>query len=86
MKAKYIRTEYVKDRYKPIKYQVFEYRGKEYVIPYDKYGNYIGSYHSVKGEHSFNQINIDERLDYKPNAIEDAQKGFELFWEYCEKN
>lgn len=87
MKAKYIRTEYVRDRYNPCKYQVFEYRGKEYRVCYDIYGNYIGCYHDIKGEHIANQNEIDERLDGKqPKATEDAQKGFELFWKYCEED
>lgn len=86
MKAKYIRTEYVRDIYNPCKYQVFEYRGKEYRVCYDIYGNYIGCYHDIKGEHIANQIEIDKVLDTKLVATEDAEKGFELFYKYCEED
>lgn len=81
MKGKYLRTEYTKY---DGKYQVFEYRSKEYKIHYDKYGNYDGIYHSIKGEHRANQNNIDDMLDKKILSIEDAQKGFELFWSCCD--
>lgn len=81
MEASYLRTEYVKYGGK---YQVFKYRGKEYRIPYNKYGHYNGIYHSIKGEHIANQIEIDEMLNLKPQSTEDAQKGFELFWSFCD--
>jgi hypothetical protein len=84
MKAKYLRTEYIKYGGK---YQVFEYRGKEYRVFYDKYGHYNGFYHDIKGEHIANQNEIDKVLDNKqPVVTEDAEKGFELFYKYCEEN
>ena len=84
-KVKYIRTERVRDRYNPCKYQVFEYRGKEYRVCYDIHGNYVGCYHDIKGEHIANQNEIDERLDGKqPKVTEDAEVGFNLFYDYCE--
>lgn len=83
MKAKYLRTDYIKYGGK---YQVFEYRGKEYGVSYDRYGHYNGIYHDIKGEHSANQNEIDKVLDNKLVATEDAEKGFELFYKYCEED
>lgn len=84
MKAKYLRTEYIKYGGK---YQVFEYRGKEYRVSYDKYGHYNGVYHDIKGEHIANQNEIDKVLDNKqPVVTEDAEEGFDLFYKYCENN
>lgn len=84
MGAKYIKTEYVKDKYNPCKYQVFEYRGKQYRVPYDVYGNYTGIYHDIKGCHKAEQLEIDKLLDSKSIVTEDAEKGFELFYNYCD--
>lgn len=91
MKAKFIKTEYVKDRFNPYKIKIYEYKGFEYQINFDLSNNYVGIFIDVKGEHIYQQDKIDKELadankpkqpyDYKKSA----EYGFKVFRDFCDK-
>ena len=86
-KAKFVKCIKVIDRFNPLIIKQYEYRGCTYVITFNGQGEYIGIYHDIVGEHKAKQIEIDERLDgVQCKATEDAEKGFELFYKYCEED
>lgn len=86
-KAKFVKCIKVRDRFNPLIIKQYEYRGCTYVITFNGQGEYIGIYHNIIGEHKSKQMEIDERLDgVQCKVTEDAEKGFELFYKYCEGN
>ena len=85
-KATYLRTEYVKDKFKPYKIKYYSYRGKTYWLEFDLTGFYLGMHHSARGGHIYYQSQIDNQLDKTYVSVEDAEIGFNLFYDYCEEN
>jgi len=41
-------------------------------------------HHSVRGAHIYHQSQIDDQLDRIQVSVEDAEVGFNLFYDYCE--
>ena len=64
---------------------VYEYRGYTYIVTKDNNG-YMGE--SLAAQHRKEQAAIDYKIAHKDDPIpewnDDAQKAFELFWEYVE--
>ncbi len=88
MKARYIKTIFVRDKFNPYKTKVYEYRGKTYTLDFDMTNNYLGIEISASGGHKYEQQRIDDELDNpRPTSIatSDAEEGFKLFWKYCEE-
>ena len=73
-KAKYLRTYYFQHR----KYLEYEYRGKNYSVCAE------WNAEPLVWQHKSEQDLIDKQLDTKCVAIENAQVGFDLFWESVE--
>lgn len=87
MKAKYIKTIFVKDRFNPYKLNVYEYKGQQYTLKFDLMNNYLGCEIDVRGGHIYEQNLIDDRLNKQQHkSIEDSMIGFQKFWDYCNGN
>ena len=74
MKAKFIRAYWFQNR----KYLEYEYRGQKYSVLAD------WNAEPLSWQHRSEQDLIDMRLDTKCVATENAQAGFDLFWESLE--
>lgn len=86
-KAKYIKTVYInKNMFNPYKSKQYSYRGKTYWLDFDLADNYLGIEINAAGGHQYNQQLIDDKLDNSKESvsIEDAEVGFNLFYDYCE--
>lgn len=76
-KAKYVGKCYDKNGYAV--HLFYSYRGKTYMITDER----NGYSETLATKHHNEQRRIDEALDFKGKATEDAQIGFDLFFESC---
>lgn len=87
MRAKYIKTIFVKDKFNPYKIKIYEYRNQQYSLEFDLYNNYLGIEIDVVGGHKNKQSEIDNKLDKpKVKATEDAEIVFYKWFDYCNGN
>ena len=77
--AEFIGKSYDKNGYAV--HLFYRYRGHEYMITDER----NGYSETLATKHRNEQRRIDEALDWKSNSTEDAQKGFDLFFDMLEQ-